>query len=219
MGTGAHSAGADKEVCDAVLRELTGDSGLTSRDINAAVRDGVVTLTGFVRNALERTAAERAAKRIKGVKAVANDIEVKAGFERSDPEIARDSVNLLRAHPSVPHETIMVTVQQGRVTLEGSVSWQYQLMAATAAIKRVRGVNGIENKIVLEPKPSPTRLRSDVEHALRSNPLLDNLPIRIEIAGGTVRLYGPARIAIRSSEAEQTVRLIPGVSNVESHLG
>lgn len=217
MSTGTHFA-VDTHLTEDVLRELGGEAELTSKDVVASVTDGIVTLTGFVHNKLEKAAAERAVKRVRGVKGIANDIEVKPGRERTDPEIARDVVHALRSHPSVPDDRITVTVRDAEVTLEGEANWRYQKMAAEAAVKRVRGIATILNRIDIEAKASPAQLRASVEKALRANPALCSLPLRVVISGGTVSLYGTIRQSEQRLEAERTVALVPGITKVENHL-
>jgi osmotically-inducible protein OsmY len=218
MPTGTHIE-PDNHLRQEILHELNSDSELTSKDIITSVKDGIVTLTGFVHRNLEKGAAERAAKRVTGVKGVANDIEVKQGRERTDPEIVRDAVRVLRSHPSVPAERITVTVCDADVTLEGVANWTYQRMAAEAAVKRVRGVAAVHNQIEVEGKTSPAQLRASVERALRGNPSLCTLPLRVVIDGGTVALYGTTRLAEQRLEAERTAALVPGISRVENHIG
>jgi osmotically-inducible protein OsmY len=127
-----------------VLLELKWDPRVTSDDMGVAVKDGVVTLTGFVPSYWEKDAAEKAAKRVYGVKAVANDLEVKLLSSRTEPEIARDIVHELQSHVSIPANNIKATVRNGWVTLEGSVDWQYQKLIAESAVKKIRGVIGVE---------------------------------------------------------------------------
>jgi osmotically-inducible protein OsmY len=217
MLTEMHIA-ADNHLREAVLRELGGDSELTSKDVTASVKEGIVTLTGFVHNTLEKSAAERAAKRVEGIIGVANDIEVKLGRERTDPEIVRDAVQALRAHPSVPAERITITVRDAEVTLEGTANWQYQRMAAEAAVKRVRGIAAIHNRIEIEAKTSPDQLRTSVEKALRGNPSLCTLPLRVIVDDNTASLYGTTRLTGQKQEAERTAALVPGIARVENHI-
>src|ERR1700686_3548630 len=133
----------DDNIRDHVLFELKSDPRITSSDIAAAVKDGVVTLSGFVPSYWEKDAAEKAAKRVYGVRGVANDIEVKLATTRTDPEIARDVVHELDSHVSIPGDKIKVTVKNGWVTLEGVVDWQYQKSLAESAAKKIKGVLGV----------------------------------------------------------------------------
>src|SRR5205085_440532 len=137
----------DEDIRDSVLLELEWDPKITSHDIAVAVKDGVVTLSGFVHSYWEKEAAEKAAKRVYGVRGVANDIQVKLTSERTDPEIARDAVQALESHVSIPADKIKVTVKNGWLTLEGNVDWQYQKAIAESAVKRLKGVIGVTNNI------------------------------------------------------------------------
>jgi osmotically-inducible protein OsmY len=156
----------DSLIRDDVLFELKWDPKITSNDIAVAVKDGVVTLSGYVSSYWEKDAAEKAAKRVYGVKAVANDVEVKLGLTRTDPEIARDAVHELESHVSVPNDSIKVTVRSGWVTLEGSVEWQYQKSLAESSVKKLKGVIGVTNKIEVKPKASPQEIKGKIEDVL-----------------------------------------------------
>src|SRR3989442_10059957 len=126
---------SNNDIRDSVLLELEWDPKITSKDIAVAVKDGVVTLSGFVHSYWEKDAAEKAVKRVYGVRGVANDIEVKLSSTRTDPEIARDAVHEIESHISIPANKIKVTVKSGWVTLEGSVDWQFQKTLAESAVK------------------------------------------------------------------------------------
>ncbi|MCI0662858.1 MAG: BON domain-containing protein, partial [Acidobacteria bacterium] len=122
--------------------------------------------TGFVYSYWEKVAAEKAVKRVYGVRGVANDLQVKLPSERTDPEIARDAVQALESHVGIPGDRIKVTVKYSWVTLEGSVDWQYQKALAESVVKSVRGVLGVTNNIEVKPQISPSDLKSKIESAL-----------------------------------------------------
>ncbi|PYS66829.1 MAG: ornithine aminotransferase, partial [Acidobacteria bacterium] len=193
---------SDDEIRNSVLIELKWDPKVTSDDIGVAVKDGVVTLTGFVPSYWEKDAAQKAAKRVYGVKAVANDLEVKLLSTRTDPEIARDVVKELESHISIPANNIKATVRSGWVTLEGNVDWQYQKLLAESAVKKIRGVIGVTNNIEVKPVVSPTDIKSKIEEALRRSAELDARRITVETDGGTVKLYGSVRAWPEREEAE-----------------
>lgn len=132
-----------------------------------------MTLTGFVHSHGEKVAAERAAKRIYGVRAVANDIEVMPGLQLSDPEIARNAATALKTHFNVPDEKIKVTVKDGWITLEGSVDWPYQMNAAKLAVKNLIAVKGVSNQIVVKSVVSPEQVKNKIEEALRRSAEID----------------------------------------------
>jgi osmotically-inducible protein OsmY len=143
----AMSTRTDASICDDVLSELAQDPRITSTDITVTVKDAAVTLSGFAASYWEKDEAENATKRVHGVRAVANDITVRPSVLRTDPEIARDAVRALASHIGIPAKSIKVTIEDGHVTLEGTVDWPYQKILAESVVKSLRGVVGITNNI------------------------------------------------------------------------
>jgi osmotically-inducible protein OsmY len=212
-------ARTDNSIREDVLRELEWDPEISSdSDIAVAVKDGVVTLSGFVPSYWEMDAAEKAAKRVYGVKGVANDIEVKLFWQRTDPEIARDAVHELQSHVSIPADKIKVTVKSGRVTLEGTVDWEYQKSLAKSAVKKLKGVTGVTNKIEVRPKVTPQEVKGKIEEALRRSAELDARRIIVEVEGSTVKLYGGVSSWAEREEAERAAWSAPGTTMVENHI-
>jgi osmotically-inducible protein OsmY len=209
----------DNSIREDVLRELEWDPKISSdSNIAVAVKNGIVTLSGFVRSFWEKDAAEKAAKRVYGVKGVANDIEVKLFWQRTDPEIARDAVHELESHVSIPADKIKVTVKSGWVTLEGTVDWEYQKSLAKSAVKKLKGVTGVTNKIEVKPKVTPQEVKGKIEEALRRSAELDARRITVKVEGSTVKLYGGVSSWAEREEAERAAWSAPGTTMVENHI-
>jgi len=210
----------DEEIRSEVIEELQWDPRVQSNEIGVAVKDGIVTLTGWVDSYLKKMAAEEAALRVPSVKAVADDIEVRlpAFPERTDADIAAAVVNAIKWDASIPANKVDVTVSQGWVTLKGEVEYYFQKIDAERAARRIAGVKGVSNLIAVKPHPLPTDLRQSIEKALIRNAETDAKRITVEVQGSKVILHGTVRSYAEKQVAENTAWSAPGVTEVDNRI-
>lgn len=208
----------DADIQREVLEELKWESRLQPNEIGVAVRDGVVTLMGDVDSYAKKLAAEQAALRVRGVKAVANEIRVRLPgiSERTDTDLAERAKNVLLWDGQVPANKVKVTVSDGWVTLEGEVEYEYQKEAAERAVSRLAGVKGVSNLIIIKPQGAPEQLKEDIERALVRNAQTDARHLQVEVEGHKVILRGVVSSYAENEAAERTAWAQPGVSEVEN---
>jgi osmotically-inducible protein OsmY len=211
---------SDSEIKRDVEDELRWTPDLDPTDIGVAVKNGVVTLTGFVRSYSQKYEAEKAAKRVAGVVGLANDLEVRlVGIdERPDPDIARDAVAAIKNQLPYSYEHIKVVVKEGWITLEGEVEWNYSRESAEKAVRRIRGAKGVSNLIKLKPLVAPTDIKRKIEEAFRRSAEIDANRITVEADGGEVILKGTVRSWAERQEAERAAWAAPGVTKVDNRI-
>jgi osmotically-inducible protein OsmY len=210
----------DEQIQRDVLAEMKFEPRVLPNEIGVAVKEGVVTLTGYVDSYPKRWAAEDAAHRVRGVKAVANEIEVRlpSSSERTDTDIAKAVTNALEWDVVVPLEKLDVTVSKGWVTLNGEVEWQYQKEDAERVVRRLAGVKGVTNLITVKPRLTPSQLKEKIEQALVRTATMDAQRITVEVQGSKVILKGTVRSWAEREEAERAAWAAAGVTAVENRI-
>lgn len=211
---------SDKQLQQDVMDDLRWDPSIDASKVGVAVSTGVVTLTGMVPSYFQKQNTERIVKRVAGVRAVANDIEVRLpnSTERNDGDIAQAALNALKWDTSVPDENVKVTVTKGWITLEGNVDWNYQRESCEKVVEKLIGVKGVTNRIMVAPHVKSRDVKSEIKAALHRYAELESRNIEVESADSTVTLRGQVRSWAERKEAETAAWMAPGVTQVKNEI-
>ena len=208
----------DSDIQKDVIDELEWEPFLKASEIGVAVKNGVVTLTGTVDSYGKKISAENASKRVAGVRAVAEDIEVKllSGGKRNDTEIAEAVLNAIKWHSAVQENKIKVKVEDGWVVLEGEVEWEFQRSAARHQVENLMGVKGISNNVKVIPRLNPSEIKQKINAAFHRSATVDSEKVKVAVDGNKVILSGKVRTYAERKEADSAAWLAPGVMKVEN---
>lgn len=203
-----------------ILEELEFQPDIDAAHIGVAVDNGVVTLTGHVTNYAQKVRAERAVKAVKGVRALAEEIQVRLdkGAGTADDTIANRALNIIDWSADVPVGAVKVIVENGWVSLEGQVDWQYQKETVERAVRKLSGVVGVDNRLTLRPRVDVVDIQQRIEDALKRNAEVDAKGIHIKVEGSVVKLEGKVHLWRERQIAERAAWSVPGVNKVEDHL-
>jgi osmotically-inducible protein OsmY len=215
--TTASLTDADVLVRDAVMRQLDWDPELDASAVGVVATGGTVTLTGYIDTYFGKLAAERAAKRVHGVRAIANDIQVRLRLDRTDADIARDAVRALELRSTVP-DGVQAAVHSGRVTLTGRVEWLFQKHDAEKAVRHIRGVRNVLNYIVVAPRAAVRDVQRRIVRALHQNADVDARHIVVTVSGQTAILSGTVGTWLQRDSAERAAANAPGIGHVDNQI-
>ena len=203
-----------------VLAELAWEPSVSADHIGVTAKDGVVTLTGHVDTYWQKHAAENAAGRVQGVKAVAEEIEIRLPLhaKRADDEIAAAALSRISWDISIPKDAVKVKVENGFVTLTGQVDWHYQQESAATMIRSLAGVTGVSNLLSVKMRPNATAISDDIMHALHRSWFFDEDNIQVSAEGGKVHLTGTVDSWVDRQTAASTAWAAPGTTSVENDI-
>jgi osmotically-inducible protein OsmY len=211
---------SDAQIQKDVMDQLKWEPFLKASEIGVSVRNGVVTLSGQVDSYYKKRSAEEAAKKVSGVKAIAEDIQIGVTpfYAKSDTEIAEAILNALKWHTAVQNERIKIKVDSGNVTLEGEVDWDFQRSSARKEIESLAGVKSITNLITVKPRVTASDVQSKIESAFQRAASINSRKIKVDVIGGKVILSGSVTSLAEKEEAETSVWNADGVTQVENNL-
>lgn len=207
----------DVRVRDAVMRQLEWDPQVDASAVGVAAKEGTVTLTGYVDTYSGKLAAERAAKRVAGVRAVANDIDVRLKLDRTDPDIAADAAKALELRSTIP-EGVQAIVHNAHVTLTGHATWLFQKQSAERAVSHIRGVRSVLNHITVRTQPVARDVKRLIVKALHDHANVDARHISVGVTGSQVTLTGTAGSWLQRDAAERAAENAPGVATVDNQI-
>lgn len=207
----------DIRIRDAVVEQLDWDPEVDASGVGVAAHDGVVSLTGYIDTYAGKLAAERAAKRVAGVRGIANDIDVRVLLDRTDVDLAADAVKVLRLLGDFP-PTVQAVVHKGFVTLTGNVFWIYQKWHAEGAMRHIRGVRGVFNHILVTPPATVGDVRHRIVKALHDDADVDARHVTVTVSDNTAKLAGTVASWLQRESAERAAANAPGITHVDNQI-
>ena len=211
---------SDIDIQQDVVGQLRWSPFLRASDIGVTVKNGIVTLAGTVGSYSQKLEAEKAAKKVTGVRAIAEDIQIGVSptNPKPDSEIAESVLNTLKWHTVIPQQNIQVKVEDGTVTLEGEVEWGYQRNSVSNAVASLSGVTAVNNSLVVKPKATVADVKAQITRALQRTATVDAEKITVDVNGTKVILHGLVRSFAEKEDAEEAAWNAPGITSIESYL-